>query len=166
MRDREAVVEHRDVVGELVGFIEVLGREHRGGPVAHEHPQHVPEIAPAARVETRRGLVEEEHRGRDDEARGEVEAAAHASRERLHEAVGRVGQVERFEQVVGAWLRRLRRQVVEPADHHEVLPRAQEPVDGRLLRGDADARPHRVGVVHDVVAGDGRAPGGGRGQRR
>ena len=36
-------------------------------------------------------------------------------------------------------------QVVQAADHHEVLPRAQQPVDGGLLGGDADASAHRAG---------------------
>ena len=106
--------------------------------------------------------------GHGHEAGGEVEAAAHAAGERLHQLVGGVGEVEALEQLVGPARRRRRlEQVVEPPDHHEVLPRAEQPVDGGLLRGDADARgAPAAGSADDVEAGD-RAPMpvGGRRQR-
>ena len=61
VRDRAAVVEHDDVVGELIGLFEVLRREDDRGAVLHEVAQHVPEIVAAARVETGGRLVEEQH---------------------------------------------------------------------------------------------------------
>ena len=45
-------------------------------------------------------------------------------------------------------------QVVQAADHLEVEPGAEQAVDGGLLRGDADAAAHLVGLVDDVEAGD------------
>ena len=55
----------------------------------------------------------------DHEARREVEPAAHAAREGLHELGRRVGEVELLEQLVGARAHGLR-EVVQAADHHEV----------------------------------------------
>ena len=160
LRDRAAVVEHDDVVGEAVGLFEVLRREDQRGALAHELAQQVPEVAAAARVETGGRLVEEQHLGRRDEAGGEVEPAAHAAGERLHELVGVVGEVEQLEQLVGAAGGPPRfGQVVQPTDHLEVEPGAHQPVDRGLLRGDADAPAHRGGVGDDVEAGDAwRAP--------
>ena len=102
VRDGPAVVEHDDVVGELVGLLEVLRREDDRGAVAHEVAQHVPQVVAAARVEPGGRLVEEQHLGRGDEARGEVEPPAHAAGERLHQLRRRVGEVEPLEQLVGA----------------------------------------------------------------
>ena len=63
VRNRAPVVEHDDVVGQLVGLVEVLGGEQDGGAVADEAAQHVPQLVPAPRVEAGRGLVEEQHLG-------------------------------------------------------------------------------------------------------
>ena len=61
VRDGAPVVEHDDVVGELVGLFEVLRGEDDRGALAHEVAQHLPELGAAARVETGRRLVEEQH---------------------------------------------------------------------------------------------------------
>ena len=53
VRDGAAVVEHDDVVGQLVGLLEVLRGEDDRGAVAHEVAQHLPQVAAAARVEAR-----------------------------------------------------------------------------------------------------------------
>ena len=118
-----AVVEHDDVVGQAVGLFEVLGGEHDRGAVADEVAEHVPQVVAAARVEAGGGLVEEQHLGRGHEAGGQVEAPAHAAGERLDQAVGRVGEVEPLEQLVGPAAGRGLGQVVEAADHLEVGPR-------------------------------------------
>ncbi|CAM5720090.1 hypothetical protein SVIOM342S_09854 [Streptomyces violaceorubidus] len=60
------------------------------------------------RVEPRGGLVQEEQVGGDDEARGDVEAASHASGEGLGLPAGRLAQVEGREEFLArraAWVR-------------------------------------------------------------
>jgi hypothetical protein len=52
-------------------------------------------------------------------------------------------------------------QVVEQSDHAQVLVPRQVLVDRGVLAGQADAAPHRVGVLDDVDAVDG---GGARGR--
>ena len=89
--DGAAVVEHDDVVGQLVGLLEVLRGEDDGGAVAHQVAEDVPQVAAAARVEAGGGLVEEQHLGDGHQAGGQVEAPAHAARERLDQLVGGVG---------------------------------------------------------------------------
>ena len=156
LRDGAAAVEDDDVVGEAVGFLEVLRREDERRAVADELAQQVPEVAAAPGVEAGGRLVEEEHLGAGDERRREVEAPAHAAREGLHELGGLGAQVHQLEQLVGALAGLTLGEAVEPADHLEVEAGAEQAVDGRLLCGDADTPAHRGRVVDDVEAGDGR----------
>ena len=123
-------------------------------PLRTRVAQHVPEVTAAARVESRRRLVEEQHGRCGDQARGQVEPAPHAARERLHESRRGVGQLETFEELVGALFGMPLREVLQATDHDEVLPGTEEPVDTRLLLGDADALAHRVGLGDDVVSRD------------
>ena len=44
----------------------------------------------------------------------------------------------------------------QPADHVQVLAAGDQLVDRRVLAGQADQAPHRVGLAHDVVAADRR----------
>ena len=48
-------------------------------------------------------------------------------------------------------------EAVEPAEEHQVLPAAEDLVDGRLLAAEPDAPPHLVRDGCDVDAGDLRA---------
>ena len=88
--DDLAVVEQDDVVGERVGLLQVLGGEDQRGAAADQLAEHVPELVAAFRVEAGGRLVEEEDRGRGDEAGGEVEPAAHAAAVVLDQPVARV----------------------------------------------------------------------------
>ena len=153
VRDRAPVVEDHDVVGQPVGLLEVLRREDDGGAVAHEVAQLVPQAVAALGVEAGGRLVEEEHARAADEAGGQVEAAAHAPGEGLHQRVGGVDEVELLEELAGPLAGFALGQAVEAADHLEVEPAGEEAVDGGLLRGDADAAAHLVGLVDDVEAG-------------
>ena len=102
--DHAAAVDHGDAVGELVGLVEVVrGQQHRRA-AGRERADRLPDLAAPARVQAGRRLVEEEHLGREDHARGEVEAPAHAAAEPLRRRVGGVGQAELLEQLVGAAL--------------------------------------------------------------
>ena len=90
--DHLAVVDHRDPVGELVGLVEVLGGEQDRRALGGERADDVPHLVAAARVEAGGRLVEEEQLGRDDDAGGDVEPAAHAAGVVLDLPAGRVGR--------------------------------------------------------------------------
>ena len=62
--------------------------------------------------------------------------------------------------------RRLAAELVQLAEHHEVLATRQQRVDGGVLGGEADAPAHLAGVRGDVEPGDGRRPRSGVCQRR
>ena len=100
--DHEPVVDDDDVVGEVVGLLEVLRGEQHGDPGGGEVLDHAPQLDPTLRVEAGGGLVEEQHRRSVHERGGEVEAPAHPARVRAHDPVGGVDEREVVEQLVAA----------------------------------------------------------------
>ena len=104
--DDLAAVDDRDAVGELVGLVEVLGAEQHGRALRGERADDVPHLVARARVQAGRRLVEEHHLRRHDDARRDVQPAAHAARVVLDQPPGRLGEAERAEQLVGALARR------------------------------------------------------------
>ena len=62
LRDHLAVVDDRELVGEPVGLVEVLGGEEDGRALGDEPLDRLPEAEPAARVEARGRLVQEDDR--------------------------------------------------------------------------------------------------------
>ena len=136
--DDLAVVDDGDLVGQLVGLLEVLGREQERRALADEAADDVPHAEPAARVEAGRRLVQEQQPRPADQRAGEVEPAAHAAGVGLDDPVGGVGKVELLEQLVGALRGFARWQLVEPAEHPQVLAAGQVLVDRGVLAGQAD----------------------------
>ena len=98
--DDLAVVDDGDRVGELVGLLEVLGRQEERHALAHEPADDLPHADPAARVEAGRRLVEEQQPRPPDERARQVQPAAHAARVGLDDAIGGVDEVELLEQLV------------------------------------------------------------------
>ena len=115
-------------------------------PAGDELGDDVPQARPGPWVQTGRGLVEEQHRRAGDQRAGQVEPASHASGVALHRAVARLRQVEALQQLAGALLGALDAQVVEAADHLQVLGAGEVVVDGGVLAGrpDVGAQPARV----------------------
>jgi hypothetical protein len=161
--DHAPVVDDHDVVGEAVGLLQVLGGEQDGHPLVHERLEHAPQLGAGTRVEPGGRLVEEEDLRPGDERRGQVEPAAHAARVGLREPAAGVLEIELAQQLVGARPGDAASQVVQLADHHEVLAPGQQAVDRRLLRGQAQQAADGHGVLGDVDARHaGRAPVGHR----
>ena len=92
--DRSAVVDDDDVVGQLVGLLEVLRRQQDVGTAGDERADRFPQVDAGARVQTGRRLVEQQQPWRADQAGAQVELAAHAARVALHRPVGVLGQVD------------------------------------------------------------------------
>ena len=137
--DDAAVVDDRDPVGEAVGLVEVLRRQQHGRAAGDERPRWLPEPEPAARVEAGGRLVEEEHRRAGDERGGEVEPAAHAARVgRGRAARPASARSKRSSSSRAALAGRSGAEVVEAADHLEVLEAREVLVDRRVLAGEAD----------------------------
>ena len=157
VRDHLAVVDDDDVVGELVGLVEVLGREQHGGAVGDELADEAPDVVARLRVEARRGLVEDQQARAADEARAEVEPAAHATGVAAHDAVAGVAEPKALERVGRAAAGIGAAQAVEPADHLQVLAAGEGAVDRGELAGQTDQRAYARGVAQHVAA---EHPGG------
>ena len=148
-----------------VGLVQVLGGEQHRGAFGDPAFDRLPEADAAARVEPGGRLVEEEDRRPGDQGGGEVEAAAHPARVGADEAVGGFVEVEALQQLGGAGARLALRQVVEAADHLQVLGPGQVLVHRRVLTGEADLGPQPRRLAGDVEAGDAGAAAVGREQR-
>jgi hypothetical protein len=159
-------VDHADAVGELVGLLHVLRREHDRGALPAQVGDDVPELEPAARIQTGGRLVEEQDGRRDHQARPEVEPAAHAARVRPQQAPAGVGEVEHREQLVGALLGGGLAEPPEPADEDEVLAAGEVLVDRGVLPGQPDDAAHQLRLAQHVVARDRRPAAVGAQQRR
>ena len=151
--DDQAVIDDHDAVGQLVCFLHVLRREQQGGPVGHEFADDLPQVQAASRVESRRGLVQEQHRRPPHQARRQVEPAAHPSRVRLHLAMASLRKPEPLEELAGPAARFDLADVVQQSDQLEVFPAGQVLVDGGVLPGEADDRTQGCGVADHVVPG-------------
>ena len=160
--DRLAVVDDHDVVGELVGLLEVLRRQQHVGAGGDERPDRVPQLDAAARVETGCRLVEQQQAWCADEAGAEVEAAAHAARVAAHETIGRVVETELLEDVVGGDPGGRTTVPEEAGDHDEVLAPGQRAFDGGRLAGQADRLTNPLRFRHRIDTRDEQLPSSGR----
>jgi hypothetical protein len=151
------VVDDHDVVGQLVGLLQVLrGQEERAAGVdqfAYDRPQ----LGAAAGVEAGGRLVEEQDGDIRHECAGEIETSAHPPGVGLRGPIGGGVEVETLEQLPGTARRPPPAEVVEPADHLQVLEAGEVLVDRRVLAGDADALPDPGRFGHHVGTGDRRS---------
>ena len=164
--DGHPAVEHHDVVGELVGLLHVLRGQQQGHPLPDPVGDGLPQPEPAVRVEPGGRLVEEDHRRPGHQGTGQVQPAAHAARVGLRGPVGRVGQLEPLQQLGRPRPGLPAAEVVEPADHLQVLLAGQVLVDRRVLPGQPDDLAYLLGMADDVDPGDRGPTGVGFEQRR
>ena len=121
---------------------------------------HMPSLPRGSRPGRR--LVEKEHVRAADQRASEVEPAAHPAGVRLRDAVGGVLELEPLEQLVGLRCASGAREVVEPAEHPEVLASRQVLVHRRVLAGEADDLAHLLGLARTSKPGHARAARVGR----
>jgi hypothetical protein len=165
LRDHATVVDHRDLVGELICLLEVLGGEQQRRAAADELAYDRPDLIAAARIQAGRGLVQEQHTRAGKQARCEVETSPHPAGVRARRTVGRVSQVKALEQLVRPPARIRGREVEQRSEHLQVLPARQHLVDGRELTGQPQELAHSRGVPDDIVAKD-LGPTGVRSEQR
>ena len=124
------------------------------GPLLDQSPDRVPELEPAAGVQPRRRLVQQQDPRPADEAGPEVEPAPHAARVGAHEAVGGVDEADLLQDGTGADPGSPPALAEEPRDHLQVLPAGHRRLDRRVLARQADQAPDDVRLPADVVAPD------------
>ena len=153
--DDYPVVDDREPVGQRVGLLEVVrGQEDRRAARAQE-ADLVPHPRPCLRVETGRGLVEEQDRRLVDDAEPDVEPALHPARVGARRAIGGRFEVEGRQHLGGARLGIGLVHAVEPALEDELAPSGLGRI-GRTALGD----------VADPLADLPGARGGGLRRRR
>ena len=154
LRDHPPGAQDRDPVGELVGLVEVLGRQQHGRARGDHAPYRLPDLVPATRVEPGGRLVEEQQPRRTHQAGGDVEAPPHAARVRRHLPVGRVREPEVRQQVGRTDLGVRLGEPVEPGEHHEVLAAVQHLVERGGLTDQSDRAPYGGRPAAYVLADD------------
>jgi hypothetical protein len=160
--DQPAVVDDGDPVGQPVGLLQVLGGEQHRGAALDQVADQPPEVAAAGRVQAGGRLVQQQHPGTAGQGGGQIQPPAHPARVGPDLPVGRLRQADAGQHLAGPLVRLAAGQAIEAADHLDVLPAAEDLIDGGGLAGQPDpgAHPGRVGA--DVDAGDaGAAPVGG-----
>ena len=85
--DQLAVIDDRDAVSQLVGFLEVLRSQQHSGAFGYQILDDRPHAQPATWVQASRGLVEEKHRRLANQTGGQVQPTAHATGVALDSAV-------------------------------------------------------------------------------
>jgi hypothetical protein len=159
------VIDDGDPVGQLIGFLEVLGGQQERRPPAPQLAHDGPDLVAAARIQARGRLVEEQHPRAGQQARGDVEPTAHAAGVGPGRPVGRLRQVEPLQQLTGAAACVLAGQVEQTPEHLQVLAPGQQLIDRRELPRQADQLADSASLTRDVVAQDLRPPRIGRQQR-
>lgn len=94
-----ALVEHRDPLRELVGFIEILSRQKDRDPRRSKLADDLPHRQAAARVQAGRGLIEENDARLTDQCHREIEASPHPARVGRKQLVRGGGEVELLQQL-------------------------------------------------------------------
>jgi hypothetical protein len=90
-------------------------------------------------VESRGRLVEKENRRGDDEARSEVEPAAHPPGVGLHKTRCGIHQVEPLQEIIGPSTHFFLWQMIEPSEHLQVLAAREVLVNRSVLARQPDA---------------------------
>jgi hypothetical protein len=160
------VVEQNDLIGEAIGFLQVLRGQHERHAFLDEAAEELPEVVAALRIEAGRRLVEEQHRRARDQAGRKIEPPAHAPGERPHQALSCLLEPQLGEQLRGAPAHGRTRQVVETAHELEVRAGREQAVDGGALPRQSDTSTHLGGLGDGVEAGHERTAGGRQRQRR
>src|SRR5690606_9871231 len=141
-------------VGELLGLVEVVGREQDARALVAQAADEGPELAACLGVEARGRLVEEQQLGASDDAEGDVDAALLAARE-LRDAGARL----LLEADGGDHLVDVARVRVEPGEVTQLLAHGGGARLARRLQHDAEPRLPgepavlRVGAEHAHLAG-------------
>ena len=154
LRDHLPPVDDRDPVGQLIGFLQVLGGQQQRRPLAPQLAHDGPDLVAAARIQARGRLVEEQHLRARQQARRDVELAAHAAGVGPGRPVSRLRQVEPLEQLAGAAAGLLAGQLEQAAEHLQVLAPGQQLVDRRELPRQADQLADSGRLPRDVAAED------------
>lgn len=148
-----AAVDHRDPVGDLLRFLDVVRRQNDRHARSAQPLDDLPHALAQADVDTGRRLIEEKDARLVRERLGDQHAPLHAAGKLAQRAVLLVPEREVFQHLFD--MRRIRLLAVKPAREGNGVPHGLESIGGQFLRHQAYHRPRLAEVAHDVVAADG-----------
>src|SRR5690606_11365843 len=151
-----ALVDDPDPVRQLLGFLDVVGRQDHGHARRAQRAHHVPHVLAQFDVDPGRRHVEKQDVRLVREGLGNQDAALHAAGQRDDLAVALVPQAQ-----VSQHLLHVDRVVAvaeQPAAEVDARQHALERLGEQFLRNEADHRPRLTVVPDDVVAGNGDRP--------
>jgi len=148
--DQLALVDHPDPVGHLLGLVDVLGGQDDRHAAFAEPSHQRPHVAAQLHVHARRGLVQKQNLRLVRQSLGDQDAALHAARQGHDFVLALLPQRESAQHLLDD--RRVRRAPEKPAAETHRCPHRLEHVGRQLLRHQADLRPRRAIVAHDVAA--------------
>ena len=165
--DHPSVVDHRDPVGELVGLLEVLGRQQQRGAVGLELADELPDVharaAGRARSSARPGTAPAG--ARPGWPRRPAAAACRPSRSWSGRSAARPRSKRSRISAAAARASALPRWYRRPTISRFSRPVRFSSTAARLSR-EPDPKPQGLGVAHDVAAGHRRRAPVGQEQRR
>ena len=158
-----AAVDDRELRGEPVGLLEVVGGEQDRHPLLGGEPLDLPpHLGSRLGIEARRRLVEEQHVRAVEQSHGDVQAALHAAGVGLRLAVGGIGEAEALERLCDPAAELGAGDPVELALQDEVLATGRLRIGSVLLPDDADRAAYRHRVGEHVYAATRALPLSGR----
>src|ERR1019366_943229 len=163
-REKAPLVENADA-GSGLGLLEKVCREENRSARSGKRGEYVHEVAPGARVEARRGLVEEEHGRLVEERLDDLNAPREAAGQSLDEIVCPILEAERLEKLADARGERAPGKGIQRTLKHEVLHDGEFLVEARRLEYDAEAPAH-LATRRGTEPVDGEAPPARRQQGR
>src|SRR5699024_7945000 len=157
--DHRSLVDHREAVGELVSFLQVLGGQQDGGTGIHQGPDDLPDLVAAAWVDSGGRFVQEHQVRGHDQGTGDVQTAAHTAGVLLHRASRGIAEAEGLQQLATAPAGGPGAQAHQPAEQHQVLQPGQVFVQGGELPGQGDPLPDGLRFGEHVVPQHSRSAG-------
>ena len=155
-----------DAVGACGLLHEVGGAEGRDAVFGAEFFECRPEIKTCTRIESRRGLVQEQDLGTDQEALGDLGPALESSREGLDRIVQAIGQVQGLGCFGDAGFESGTLESVEGSAAAEVFQNGQLAVETWGLEDNAESGSDFGGLRDDIMTGDGGRSGVGEREGR
>ena len=144
----------------------VGGEEDRRSGVLSQPLQPLPHHSPRGWIQPHRGLVQEQHSGLVQQRGGDLQATQHAARQGPREPVEHRLKLHRGDRPLDPLLALVAWDASHARVEVEILAGSQRPVDRDRLGDVADRPAHSERLVAHVEAGDERASGARREQRR
>jgi hypothetical protein len=137
-RDRAAMIDDHHTPGQLVSLLQILGGEEHVGPVGNEITDCGPKLHPAARVEARGWLVEQQQLRSTNQTRAQIEPLTHTARICAHQAVARITQLQPLQNRRRGRARPPTVKAEEPSGEFEVLTAGHRRLHRRRLARQPD----------------------------